>query len=243
MNQVGTDDILKEEIKSLHSLHIGLAIDEMRKASDMINEKDKSPDLLLVRRLSVSSILHAYCSLEALINYLGFFRFESPESDDFLPPNKRGYFLNRYLKSWERLNTIEKINGLHVSYCDDVLDQNLNNRLSELNTLRNWVVHGKIYSTVSLIEQIDAYPQGQGYYIIDEEVSMKWKFPYCKFKEPHYLDHLDAQVALRIVIEAFQLLSKITGRHLFFRTYYPSFSANSLGGDMTANIDKILGIK
>ncbi len=48
MNQVDADDILKEEIKSLHSLHIGLAIDEMREATDMMKDKDKSPDLLLV---------------------------------------------------------------------------------------------------------------------------------------------------------------------------------------------------
>jgi hypothetical protein len=244
MNQVDTDDILKEEIKSLHSLHIGLAIDEMREATDLMKDKDKSPDLLLVRRLAISSILHSFCSLEALISYLGFKRFESPESDDFLSLDDRGYFLNRYLKSWEKLNTIEKINGLHVSYCDDVLDQKIKDRLLELNNLRNWIVHGKVYSTVSLIEPIDAFPGGQGYYIIDEEISIKWKekFPHCKFKEPHYLDHKDAQVALRIVIEVFLLLSNLTGHHFFFTTYYPSISANGLAGDMTADIDGILGI-
>jgi hypothetical protein len=109
-------------------------------------------------------------------------------------------------------------------------------RLVELNNLRNWIAHGKTYHTISLIEQHPDIPDG--YYIVDEENSVDWpkKFPKCKFKEPHLLDHNDARTALRLIIELFLHISKMTGHNWFFTTFYPEVCPHGLNGSLPANI-------
>ena len=244
MTQFENDDVLKTEVQSLYSIHLGFAVDEMREADELMKNPNSSYNSLIAHRLTISSILHAFCSLEALVNYLGYNRFFYPDSEDYVPEDKREYLLNRQLQSWDRIKSIDKINLLLLSYKNDVLEKNLQSRIAELNNLRNWIAHGKTYHTVSLVEPIPTLPPDQGYYIVDEENSVKWKekYPHCKFKEPHYLDHEDAKIALRIVIEVYQILSVYSGHHFFFETYYPSLTINSLGGDLSANIDAILGI-
>ncbi|PKN63145.1 MAG: hypothetical protein CVU57_21000 [Deltaproteobacteria bacterium HGW-Deltaproteobacteria-15] len=244
MTQLEGNDVLKTEVQSLYSLHLGLSVDEMREATELMRNPNSSHNSLTARRLTISSILHSFCSLEAFVNYLGYHRFFYPESEDYIQEDKREYLLSRQLRLWNRITCIEKINLLILSYGSDPLDRDLELRISELNNLRNWIAHGMTYHTVSLVEQIATLPPGQGYYIIDQEISIKWKekFPHCKFKEPHYLDDEDAKIALRLIIELFQLLSALSGHHFFFETYYPSLSINGVSGYSSANIDSILGI-
>jgi len=231
------EDVLKTEIRSLYALHLGMAFDEMREAKDLSKDASNGDNWFKARRLSLSSILHAFCSLEALLNYLGYRRFFYSEADEYIQPEKRDFLLNRLLKSWEKLRVNEKASALIWSYSSEVLSPNIEGRLIELNNLRNWIAHGKTYHTISLIEQHPDIPYG--YYIVDEEISVDWtkKFPRCKFKEPHALDPEDAQTALRLIIELFNILSKSTGQNFFYTTLYPISQPCGLYGNLPVNID------
>lgn len=241
MDNPKKEDILKTEIRSLYALHLGLSFDEMREAKDLVKDAFSGDNWYKARRLSLSSILHAFCSLEALLNYLGYRRFFYSEADEYIPPEKRNFLLNRLVKSWDTLRVHEKVNALLWSYSTEVLPPNLEGRLLELNNLRNWIAHGKAYHTISLVEHNPDVTYG--YYIIDEENSVEWakKFPRCKFKEPHSLDHKDAQIALRLIIELFFYLSKVTGQNLFYTTFYPTTQPCGLFGNLSANIDDYFG--
>ena len=240
MNDMKKEDILKTEIRSLYALHLGLAIDNMREADDLVKDSSRGDNWFKARRLSLSSILHAYCSFEALLNYLGYRRFFYPEAEEYIFPEKRDYLLKRFLKSWDTLRATEKVSALLWSYSNSVLPPGIEGRLIELNNLRNWIAHGKTYHTVSLIEQHPDIPHG--YYIIDEEVSVEWlkKFPRCKFKEPHSLDHQDARIALRLIIELFLFISDKTGHKWFYTTFYPNACPSGIDGTQKADIDGIL---
>jgi len=237
MNDPNTEDILKTEIRSLYALHLGLAFDEMREAEDLVKDVSYKDNWFKARRLSLSSILHAFCSLEALLNYLGYRRFFYPEADEYILPDKQDFLLKRFLKSWDTLRVIDKVNALLWSYSNNTLPPSMEGRLIELNNLRNWIAHGKTYHTISLIEQHPDIPHG--YYIVDEEVSVEWskKFQKCRFKEPHLLDHQDAQTTLRLIIELFLHISKMTSHNWFFTTFYPSARPHGLYGNLPADID------
>lgn len=237
MDDINKDDVLKTEIQSLYALHLGMAFDEMREAKDLFYDTSNSYNTFKARRISLSSILHAFCSLEALLNYLGYRRFFYSEAKEYIMPEKRDFLLNRFLKSWEKLRVNEKANALIWSYSSETIPPDIEGRLIELNNLRNWIAHGKTYHTISLIEQHPDDPYA--YYIVDEEHSVDWskKFPRCKFKEPHALDQKDAQTALRLVIELFYILSKSTKQHFFYTTLYPIAQPCGLYGDLPANID------
>jgi hypothetical protein len=245
MANVNEDDMLKTEIQTLYSIHLGLAVDEMNEADELMKNPNESHNSLRARRLTISSILHAFCAIDSLVNYLGYNRFFYPDSEDYVPPDDREYLLNRQIQSWIKIKLTDRINLLFLSYRNDILDDNLEARISELNKLRNWIAHGKTYHTVSLIEPMESLPPGQGYYIIDEEIIIKEKikFSHCKFKALHLLDHEDAKIALRIVGETFQILSMLSEHHLFFETYYPTVGINGMNGDLSANIDDILRIQ
>ena len=75
MDDMSKEDVLKTEIRSLYALHLGMAFDEMREAKDLSKDASNGDNWFKARRLSLSSILHAFCSLEALLNYLGYRRF------------------------------------------------------------------------------------------------------------------------------------------------------------------------
>jgi len=244
MEHSNDDDMLKSEIQTLYSIHMGLAIDEMHESAELMKNPNESHNSLRARRLTISSILHAFCSLDALVNYLGYNRFFYPDSGDHIPAEKREYLLNRQIHSWKNLKLIDRINLLFLSYKGDILERNLESRIAELNNIRNWIAHGKTYHTISLTEPMPSLPPGQGYYIIDEEISINWEkqFPHCKFKAPHRLDHEDAKIALRVVVEIYLILSMLTGQHFFFETYYPTIRICGLYGDLSANIDAILRI-
>jgi len=240
MDDISKDDVLKTEIRSLYALHLGMAFDEMREAKDLSDDTSNSDNRYKARRLSLSSILHAFCSLEALLNYLGYRRFFYSEATEYIKPEKRDFLLNRLLKSWEKLRVNEKTSALVWSYSSETLSPNIEGRLIELNNLRNWIAHGKTYHTISLIEQHPDEPYA--YYIVDEENSVDWskKFPRCKFKEPHTLDQEDAQIALRLVIELFLVLSKSTKQNFFYTTLYPIAQPCGLYGELTVNIDNYI---
>ncbi|MDA3821685.1 MAG: hypothetical protein PF450_03595 [Bacteroidales bacterium] len=241
MDNQNNEDILRTEIRSLYALHLGLAFDEMREAEDLVKDTSSRNNWFKASRLSLSSILHSFCSLEALLNYLGYRRFFYPTAPEYILPEKRDYLLKRFLGSWDNIRATEKVSALLWSYSNNVLPQNIEGRLIELNNLRNWIAHGKTYHTISLIEQHPDIPHG--YYIHDEEDSVEWlkKFPRCKFKEPHLIDYKDAQIALRIIIELFLHISKHTAHNWFFITFYPTTCSHGLYGNLQVNIDDFFG--
>jgi hypothetical protein len=246
MAQEKDDNLLRTDIQTLYSLHLGFAVDEMHEATELMKSPNESNNGMRARRLTISSILHAFCSFEALVNYLGYNRFFYHDSKAYLPEIERDYLLNRQLNSWNWIKLIDRINLLFLSYNKNILDKNLESRITEFNNLRNRIAHGETYHTITLIKPMPDLPPGQGYFIIDEEISKNGNknYPHCKFKALHHLDEEDAKIALRIVIEVFQMLSVLTGNNLRFETYYPFFLPTEFGWcESTANsIDAILRI-
>lgn len=121
MDDPKKEDVLKTKIHSLFELHFGLSLDEMREAENLVKDASSGDNWYKVHRLSLSSILHAFCSFEAQLNYLGYRRFFYPEADEYIPLEKRNFLLNRLLKSWDTLRVHEKVNALLWSYSTKVV--------------------------------------------------------------------------------------------------------------------------
>ncbi len=73
--------------------------------------------------------------------------------------------------------------------------------MRELNSLRNWLVHGFSYKKIFLLQSTS---EDDTYDVVDIEESVNWaeKFPNTKFKPLEDLNSEDADLALRIVFEA-----------------------------------------
>jgi hypothetical protein len=113
----------------------------------------------------------------------------------------------------------------------------LENQLRELNTLRNWIVHGFSYKTTYLIE-----PETEGVYnVVDMEDSVDWqkKFPNTKFKPLDRLGVEDARLALTIVLEILRIMSDSMHQPISICTYVPKANYKILFED-EFNIQEIV---
>jgi hypothetical protein len=91
-----------------------------------------------------------------------------------------------------------------IKFVLSVDNRSLNGRLEaeirELNTLRNWITHGKVYKRVILgDEQLEGHLTE-----VDRDDSVDWSksFPNTKFSALDELDESDARTALKIALEA-----------------------------------------
>jgi len=58
MEHLKDDDTLKSEVQTMYSIHLGIAVDEMHEAAELMKKPNESHNALRARRLTLSSILH-----------------------------------------------------------------------------------------------------------------------------------------------------------------------------------------
>ncbi|KXK15413.1 MAG: hypothetical protein UZ14_CFX002000434 [Chloroflexi bacterium OLB14] len=197
---------------SLEELHLGHAVDLMRKSKVVSKNAKTGWETSLVHRCAISSILHGFCALESAINYFGHEMFFNKGSESYVPIEKRDYLLNKFLKKWDKSEALEKLEFI-LSYSKVSTPEKLRNELIELNNLRNWIAHGKVYITTFLLDpkdDPDNDEETQTYSVVDMEDSVNWKgkFPNTKFKSLGKLNFDDAQIALTIVLNTLKILSE-----------------------------------
>lgn len=215
--------VLKDELHihtmSLDRTHLSHAIDLMRMAKNYFGRSPSPSERELAKRFILSSIIHAFSGLESVVNLLGFELFSNPDSQKFIPLEQRDFLLKRLAKSWDVVPSIDKISFILSHSSKTSLPAPLENKLRELNILRNWLVHGFSYKKTFLLE-----PKNSGTYnVVDTEDSVDWakKFPNTKFKPLNDLDVDDAILALTIVFETLKLLSDSVVRPLSLLTCVP----------------------
>lgn len=197
---------------SLDALHLGHAVDLMRKSKLVSSGATTGWEKELVQRCAVSSILHSYCALEGTINYFGYEMFFYKDSKRYVPVEKRDYSLTKFIKNWKKANALDKLE-LIFSLSKITLSEELQNKLRELNNLRNWIAHGFVYSTTLLLDPYDSPDNDentQSYLIVDTEDDVDWKrkFSNSKFKPLAKIDFDDAQIALTIILEVLKIFSE-----------------------------------
>jgi hypothetical protein len=172
--------------------------------------------------------------------------FTLDDAAEFIPLAKRGFFVQSMIKRWDNLKVTEKCNAI-LSVSDAALLTNgVHSKLSEVNTLRNWIVHGTCYHSTLLVAP--SLESRVLYEVVDEEPGESWKrwnqkFPLCRFNQPLALNVRDAQAALRVIIVVLLILSRGTGFKWFYTTCIPHLTACGLFGDLECNLDAILGVE
>ena len=175
---------------SLESMHLGHAIDLMRRSKLIAESVHTGWDKSLVHRCALSGILHSFCALENFVNQFGYEMFFHPESARYVPPDRRDFLLKRFVKTWHRAAILDKLEFI-LHYGDQMeIPDKLGNRLRELKTMRNGIAHGFIYARAFLLEPIGNSEEGT-FYVHDTEDSVDWrqKFPNTKFKPLDLIDY------------------------------------------------------
>lgn len=154
----------------------------------------------------ISSIIHSVSAVEACASKIAYQVFEDKTSPYFLPRENRDIPLTRMLTSWFNVQTLEKINLFLSMFKNLTLDKSLESKFRELNSLRNWLVHGFCYDTTYLFKQITE----EDLEIIDSEDSVDWKkkFPINKFNSIKEINEVDAYKALTIAFDILKVLSQ-----------------------------------
>lgn len=194
---------------SLTGDHLGLALEAFYRLDEM-DKRSKN---------ALSSILHAYCALESAVNSIGFEIFFNKDSHKYLDEKKRDIPLKKLLKAWKNsLPCLEKIDYL-LSIHSEKIEDNLRYQLDELNNLRNLISHGFDYTVTWLIEPNENNKTSGT--ILDYEYSVDWKkkFPKTKFNPLDKLNKVDAEKALRIVINILIKLATVMEQPISLTIY------------------------
>lgn len=225
---------------SLVDTHLSHALDLFRRSNKLLRDSKTVYNITLAQRCALSSIIHGFCALESMANYIGFEMFFNSDSKRYITPDKRDLLLERFVKSWDKTNAIEKIEFIVHYSGSKALPASLISRLRELNTLRNWLVHGFPYTTTLLLDPINEADKS-AYNVVDREDSVDWKskFPNTKFKPLGELDFNDAQTALIIVLEILKVISECTQQPIGLFTCEYERGYKILWGD-TFDIHKLL---
>lgn len=232
---------VRTDVRTLYAEHLGHALDLLRQSLSGGEEEPCSAQYLQSQRCAMSAIIHAFSSLEAALNFMAYRMFTIKDAREFIPIDERGFFVQSMIRRWRDLKIMEKCNVvLSVSHAS-ILPNEVHSRLSELNTLRNWLVHGKSYhSIIRVSPSDDAHIL---YEVVDEQPGQDWreKFPLCRFNEPLAVNRSDAQTALRVIIETLAVLSRGTGFKWFYTTCIPHLTVCGFSGE--CDIDALLSIK
>ena len=237
---------IRTDVRTLYADHLGHALDLVRQSLSSGEEQPASAQSLYSQRCAMSAIVHAFSSLEAVLNFMAYRMFTIKDAPEFIPVEKRGFFVQSMINRWDNLKVTEKCNAvLSVSHAALLVNE-VHSRLSEVNKLRNWIVHGKCYHSTLLVAPS---PEAHVLYeVVDEEPGENWKdwknkFPLCHFNQPLALNHSDAQTALRVIIETLLILSRGTGFKWFYTTCLPNLTVCGLSGDMECNLAAFFGIE
>lgn len=206
--------------RDLSLTHLGCAIDLLRSARAALKDSTNPQRSTVAHRASISSIVHAYAALESHINHFGFELFTHERSPLYIAVEKRSFLLKRFIQSWNSVQFVDKLLYLVTDFGALSFPEKLRQEVRELNTLRNWLVHGFSYSTTLLLQ-----PSGDDTYdVVDTEDSVDWrqKFPQTKFRAVDELSTDDAAVALRICLEALRLVSEAFNQPIAVVTLSPA---------------------
>jgi hypothetical protein len=237
---------IRTDVRSLYADHLGHALDLLHESLADGDAHPGSAKALHSRRCAISAIVHGFSSLEAVLNFIAYRMFTLDDASEFIPLEKRDFFVQNMIKRWNYLMVMEKCNAILSVSGAPLLSNGVRSKLSEVNTLRNWIVHGTCYhSTLLVVPSSEPYVL---YEVVDEEPGEKWKgwkqkFPLCQFNQPLALNMSDAQTALRIIIEVLLILSRGTGFNWFYTTCQPHLTVCGLFGDLEWNLEAILGIE
>ena len=234
------------DVRTLYHNHLAYALDLLHQALGGANAGPASAEALHAERCAMSAIIHGFSSLEAALNFMRCRMFTVSDGPEFIPVADRDYLAQRMVERWDKLAVTEKCNTILSVLRAPLLPNELHSRLSEVNTLRNWLVHGVCYHSRLLVAP--SSEEGVPYEVIYEEPGESWKnwdkkFPLCRFNQPLAINLLDAQTALRVVLQVLLSLSKSTGFNWFYTTCKPHLAACGLFGDLECNLDVMLGMK
>jgi hypothetical protein len=237
---------LRTDVRTLYGDHLGHALGLLRQSVAHEGGQSSTAHILRSQRYAISAIIHAFCSLESVLNFMAYRMFSIEDGPEFIPEDKRGFFVKSMVNRWDYLKVTEKCNAILSVSQALLLPNEVNSRLSEVGKLRNWIVHGKCYhSTLLVSPSPDPHVL---YEVIDEEASKSWKdweqrFPFYHFNQPLAVNHSDARTVLRVIIETLLILSRGTGFKWFYTTCFPQLSACGLSGDTECDLDGLLGIE
>lgn len=225
------DGELHTHTQSLESEHLGQAFDLLCESRRIAGGGRTSMSGLKERRVAISCIMHSFCFLEGAINALGYELFFNAQSGRYVPKDARDHLLERFLTSWDKAPCLEKLHFI-VSYSGARrVPDNLAARLRELNTLRNWLVHGFTFETTFLLEPNPTEGDGS-FTVVDYEESVDWKakFPNTHFNSLMALYHEDARKAMHISLECLEILSTIFTQPYAFTVTNPQMGFQILMG-------------
>ena len=202
---------IRTDVRSLYADHLGHALDLLHESlADNVKHLG-SAKALRSQRCAISAIIHGFSSLESVLNFMAYRMFSLDDTPEFIPLEKRDFFVQSMIKRWDHLRITEKCNAILSVSGVDLLPNEVHSKLLEVNNLRNWIVHGTCYHSTLLVA-----PSSEPhvlYEVVDEEPGENWKgwrqkFPLCRFNQPLALNVLDAQTALRVIIEVLLILSR-----------------------------------
>lgn len=220
-------------------LHTTMTIgpDHLGHAIELLYMSKREPEKRVVPRLSTSSIIHSFAGMEASINSLAYNMFSNTQSTLYMPTGERDYLIEKQIRSWDTTGIIDKILFI-LSRFKSELPPNLQARIREINTLRNWILHGLCYGRTYLINQEE---RSEGVYeVVDFEDHINWqgKFPHMKFSNLLEMKPSDAENCLRTILEALLITTIETKYPLSLHWYLPSPRYVVIHGDM--DIEELL---
>ena len=237
---------IRTDVRTLYADHLGHALDLLHESHADAEAHLGHVKALHSKRCAISAIIHGFSSLEAVLNFMAYRMFTLDDVAEFIPMEKRGFFVQSMIKRWGNLRITEKCNAILSVSGASLLPNEVHSKLSEVNNFRNWIIHGTCYHSTLLVAP-SSEPQVL-YEVVDEEPGENWKgwnkkFPLCRFSQPLAINVSDAQTALRVIIQALLILSKGTGFKWFYTTCRPQLTACGLFGDLDCNLEAILGME
>jgi len=236
MNVIPTDE-LHTVTNTLAYSHIGQAIDSMRRSYDLTVSAKTGWDSMSAHQFSMSSIMHGYCFLESLVNDLGYKLLFYKDSGQYIPEEDRDYLLKKLSASWNMTRCLDKLTFLFEKLNLNAMNDTQKQKISEINNLRNILMHGSSYNTTMLLE-----PTGENsWQVHDQEDSVDWgkKFSANKFNSPANLDYTDSKKCLEVILD---ICKKFYSQHsigLAISTSFPNGNYQAFFGE-EINFSEIL---
>lgn len=223
-------DELVKFTSSITQDHLGLAVDLLHQSYKCSSYWRYS------HRQALSSVLHVFLALEAAVNLIGDRIFFDPDSPAYVSEKDRDFPMQLMIRGWKfRLSVLDKINFFCFRFKFS-LPAKLENELRELDTMRNWIVHGTPYKTTILFEEY----MPEMFQIADREDNIDWSktFPNTKLKSPAHIDYTDARTANRIVLDMLKILSVNTGERFIIYSLHDGEEEEDI--DINFNIEDFL---
>lgn len=223
------EDDLHTVVNTLAYSHIGQAIDSMRRSYDLAISAKTGWEKMSAHQFAMSSIMHGFCFLESLVNDLGYQLLFYKESGQYIPEEDRDFLLNKLTASWNMTRCLDKLTFLFERLNLDKMSDIQKQKISEINNLRNILMHGSSYNTTLLFE-----PTGENSWKVhDQEDSVDWgnKFSANKFNSPVNLDYSDSKKCLEVILDVCKRFYLRHSIGLGISTSYPNGNFEAFYGE------------